>query len=211
MRPVKSRMPDRSATTARILAGHTGFEPVIYGATSRRELLASPMPPLYCCFRIDHLLKRRQFCRLANLVGSEGVEPSRLAAPVSETGASPSSARSPYFVHQTRATKNPGPLARQPGFDVNRYVGGARPACTSPVLPRTPRMRPDPRGPARAARARSRRSATWPIFRDMPSIQAQLSPTRNGPLVVAPDSIDPFLPSSLLATNHFTYPAWGAH
>lgn len=50
---------------------------------------------------------------LSNLVGSEGVEPSRLSALVSETSAYASSARSPNL---SRTTKNPGPLARQPGF-----------------------------------------------------------------------------------------------
>ena len=33
-----------NAVATKYLAGHTGFEPVIYGSTGRRELLASPMP-----------------------------------------------------------------------------------------------------------------------------------------------------------------------
>ncbi len=38
------------------MAPSEGFEPVIYGATSRRELLASPNAPLKYLVQMDHLL-----------------------------------------------------------------------------------------------------------------------------------------------------------
>jgi hypothetical protein len=67
------------------------------------------------------------------------------------------------------------------------------------VLPHTTRIRPG-RSPSCAARAQSRQSATWlRSFHDMPRIQAQLSPTRNGPSAIAPASIYSFPPSCLLA------------
>ena len=52
-------------------------------------------------------------------MGFEGVEPSRLAAPVSKTGAYANSARSPICSLPTftrRATKNPGRLRDNPGL-----------------------------------------------------------------------------------------------
>ena len=59
------------------------------------------------------------------LVGFEGLEPSRLAAPVSETGAYANSARSPNcsFTAIIRApdNKKPGRLRDNPGFVELRY------------------------------------------------------------------------------------------
>jgi hypothetical protein len=84
------------------------------------------------------------------LVGFEGLEPSRLAAPVSETGAYANFRQKPNFFlanFHAPGNKKPGALARQPGFVPARILlasGAVSPRCCRlpciQLLPLVPRV-----------------------------------------------------------------------
>jgi hypothetical protein len=97
----------RTARTANVSSGPEGF---VYYSQIVREHVSTA----FCRAQSGAAIADAKI-----LVGFEGVEPSRLAAPVSETGAYANSARSPICSLPTftrRATKNPGRLRDNPGF-----------------------------------------------------------------------------------------------